>query len=395
MNLKFIPFINSPKFASANQSTSFQPSQWRKDLETAFLASPEGSRLTAEINQIRTNKTNPNIYRCKYHYSTARHDKKKERQRLWLCYLEKEICQKLSAVIQQEPHDPDTLLVAALPEFFWRDINDNDKHDQLSISYIPGYGKPFYQSVFMDFLADNLSKDKPDTLRGLTQMYPNLIVFAGTFWWKTLMYRQCDQYTKLSGACPKESECKQDMEGEEKVYNSLPVFHSGELACIWNKQRISGIDGLGDGSNTHFRSKMAPLTNFTRVDGKPNNLPVVEFKGVSFGMDICLDFHCDEHGTGQSLSKSLLSAESSQPNVQVLIAGGMPLTTARCTEQEMESKYFYAQKLLLRCDAIADAAGGYADIWTPATGTNPVFRQSKNAPVTGYPFAAFAPIQLN
>ncbi|PWM64777.1 hypothetical protein, partial [Dielma fastidiosa] len=61
------------------------------------------------------------------------------------------------------------------------------------------------------------------------------------------------------------------------------------------------------------------------------------FNGLRIGLDICLDFIVDG-----SCSRDLLPTK---PDIQLLIAGGMPITN------ENEA-YINAEKLFLRCDAI-------------------------------------------
>lgn len=278
-------------------------------------------------------------------------------------------------------------MVAALPEFFWRDINDNMKHENTSgASFINGYGKPIYPQVFQGLTAGTLSPAAapPLTLCQLTRKHPNLVVFAGTVWWKKIVDASS---CPLSGNCKStkipvgsvKSACKAAVAKREKMFNTLPVFYGGSCIHLWNKQWISHIDGLGDDyynaekyTNRAFALSTIKKPNAAETAGciigldpgtnlSPNPAVTIPHGGMDyvFGMDICLDYiqgYDMTSGTETSgpMSKDLLGK---MPDIQMLIAGGMPSIS--------QLSSFYAHQYLLRCDKMDDPLGDFADVLSP------------------------------
>lgn len=417
MELVYIPYINNPYPPPPSPAKT-----WQEQQSDAFMAQPNIAALTAEINAIRAAKK---TYECRPKYITALHERKQERQTLWLAHLEQAVCKQLDAaaeeimqpyhdavtaakgklstapedqraVVQKEVDDAekkvkdDCLMVAALPEFFWRDINDNMKHaDRSDASFIQGYGKPVYPQVLQRLTAGTLSIAAPPapaaasplTLCELTQKYPNLVVFAGTVWWKKIVdasqctfLKTCESTNIPVGSV--KSACKAAVAKREKMFNTLPVFHGGSCICLWNKQWISRIDGLGDSyinaekytnrafalstiKNPHAAETAASIIGLesgTTISSDP--AVTIRHGGMDyvFGMDICLDYvmgydKASKKMTNGPMSKDLLGKK---PDIQMLIAGGMP-------SYEYLNR-FYANQYLLRCDKVADRLGDFADV---------------------------------
>lgn len=301
MKYIFLPFINGNKAKT-----------WRSSLEQSFIAD-EGASLTAEINNIRQDdKLKLNN---KEEYIEQLHAKKSARQIMWLKKLAAETesifraeCTKLTG---DELDSKNTTVIAALPEFFWYDINDNDKHK--NTEKIVNYHKPIYAANLINYL---LGHENP--LVKLTTDYPNLIFFAGTAIWKYL-----------------------DLENKENIYNTLMIFGGGKLLKVWTKVNISTIDGFYDWSKSKvMKDKIG--------HGTTNDIPAVSFNGKTFAFDICLDFSLKP---GESpLSSKLFSGNS---DANLLISAGMPVDSTKLS--------LMSSPLMFRCDGNG-SGNAYAEI---------------------------------
>jgi hypothetical protein len=269
--------------------------------------------ITADIEAVR--HTKPDFNTCSAedikNYYKELHIEKDKRQKLWLKFLIEQTASLFEVQLEKlttNDKDPtNTTIVAALPEFFWCDINDNYKH----LFDIVGYHKPLYH--------DNLIKyfTKSNELANLTAKYPNLIIFAGT-----VMSKQIEEdHTK------------------EKIFNSLIIYHSGNFQMGWSKHHVSDIDGFGPRYSL-LKNKVGESTN--------NSAPIINFNEHTFAFDICLDFMCGNNGT-TALSTELCNAAKLTPDVNVLIAAGMPLN--------MRNINNFKSDILLRCDGLASPYG--------------------------------------
>lgn len=387
MNVAYIAYINGPK--STPPPNYFAPSQWRESLEQQFLLLPEIADLNAHIQTLRSAQKTAATPRCKPLHASELHEFKLARQCKWMIYLESAVCKALDEAMRMAAYPPDTLVVAALPEFFWRDINDNLKHTGLTKKDgIPGYGKPFYAPVF-DALSSNAqtlsAADVPKTLCELTWKYPNLIVFAGTVWWKKIVNVACNGCGGIS-----EPVCKQCFKQSETMFNTLPVFYQGKRILLWNKQYVSDIDGLGTLSDqfqkrasrqfekSAFSAAPKPAVTAPAGSWSVIGLPATTAlstepyfqithagKKITFSMDICLDFMqgYDRRGittTAGPMSKDIWTSNlhAGMPDIQMLIAGGMPIN-------KKNSGNIFASHYLLRCDAICQDKGAFAEVWEP------------------------------
>lgn len=302
MKITFLPFING-----ANKNEYGQ--NWRKNLENAFLTG-EGSALTAQINQIRSAK---NTYTDEQEYYKKLHDEKTKRQQLWLEKLISETANIIDAKIKTlKSASYDETIAAALPEFFWYDINDNNNN----ISKIAYYHKPIYG----ENLICLLNNENP--LSKLTEKYANLIIFAGTVLWKCIN--------------PQKHE-------EEEIYNYLPVYHSGMITNFWGKHNISPIDGFNSIVD------LSRVVKNKKGESTQTSSPVTEFKGKKFAMDICLDFAKGKNSS--PLSTDL--CKNTKTDVNVLIAAGMPV--------DAQSLSKINSPFLLRCDGLSTPYGEIAD----------------------------------
>lgn len=326
MKVYYIPLINAPLDPSSATRFKFALSQWRFQLEKDFMAAH--TDMTNAINDVRKQKAAMD----KVKYINALHEKKEIRQKAWMAYLENAVCTELKKAIEElktKPgYDATGMIVAAIPEFFWRDIDDNPKTDKPYANY----GRPFYDAVLMDFMKK--PADAAENFHDLTRNQPNLIVFAGTFWWKI---------PDISG------------NKDEKYLNTLTVFHSGQVQFTWNKLWVSQIDGAGDpGEPKRLDDPINIKPGSSPAKHDSSFVPLVSFMGKTLSMDICLDFVAGNSARTTPVSKTLIQdAGKPVPDIHVLIAGGMGLDPA----------YIYAGSLFLRCDA-APIGGTHAQVYT-------------------------------
>lgn len=299
----FMPFINDDN-----------GTRWRAALENNFIKG-EGSALTGEINDIRKNK---DTYPSEQAYYNVIHEKKLIRQKMWISRLLTETANVFREYIEQLSEDDldgnKTTIVCALPEFYWCDINDNNKHPE-----IINYHKPLYSDTVCDLLKGFAS----NALMELTGKYKNLIIFAGTMMWK---------------------EINQDNHNIESIFNSLIVYADGKYKESITKHNVSGIDGFytkgADGKYHLAKGKIGESTF--------NAVPITEFNGMKFTYDICLDFNCGNvDDKDVPLSKELCGNET--VDVNVLIAAGMPAEPYYVNEMKSD--------LLLRCDGLCPPFG--------------------------------------
>ena len=343
--LIFLPFINGSEASEDGRYADEDGRKWRKELEKNFLLDPYIGKLNDEINQIRHSKPAGNADAGAIaDYYKRLHEKKSERQAEWLKRLTVETAvlfeSKLDAMPDEVKNSDDCIIVAALPEFFWYDINDNEKHTKKDAEqtdaeqteddepsgegkvekYIVGYHKPLYDTNMINILLH--TKNNP--LSKLTEKYNNLIIFAGTAMWKII---------------------NEENHKDERINNTLIIYHTGSVANTWAKHFFSRIDG--------FYTYIEPENDdengtFVLVKNKKgeykvlyDSAPITEFKGVKFTYDICYDFVM---GTGdRPLSTDLCGGQKT--DVNVLISAGMPID-----EEDLTT---INSPVILRCDGWA------------------------------------------
>jgi hypothetical protein len=275
-------------------------------------------------------------------YYKKLHAAKKTRQEKWINELMKSVADSFKTAIENTGagNDNNSIIVAALPEFFWVDINDNRKHEQPEEDNkkpeedITNYHKPLYSSVVSSTL-----KNKANPIAQLTDKYKNLIFFAGT-----AMNKEINEESRV----------------EEKIKNTLFIYYDGALKKTWGKNHFSGIDGF------HRRDVFANQDYLIKDKmGQADNqdaVPEIDFKGKKFAFDICLDF-CAEVFSKNPMVYQPLSAKrlnGSPVDVNILIAGGMPIYDNN--NQLMDYAARASSNYILRCDATPDDAGYYCEI---------------------------------
>ena len=323
-NIIFLPFINGK-----------ESKDWRDDRQKDFFKLDGMERLTNDINEARSKKpvkkkygdSESEVQRYETDirtYYNDLHALKAKRQAVWVKYLAEETAKLFENELKKmlkRPDFKDSIIVAALPEFFWCDINDNQKHIPSSAEHneeeIIGYHKPLYDTNMINILLH--AENNP--LARLTKTCENLIIFAGTVMWKII---------------------NEENHENEMIDNTLIIYHSGDVADTWSKHFVSTIDGF----YKYVRSEENPgkwvcklVKNKKGEYGTKNErAPITEFKGVKFTYDICLDF---VKGTnGRPLSTDLCNGQKTDMNV--LISAGMPIYDIDLTKIN--------SPVILRCD---------------------------------------------
>ena len=322
-NIIFMPFINDDTAIA-----------WREDLENDFLAG-EGKALTDEIKSIRAAKKGyESSGRLKDYYADL-HSKKSPRQEMWLRKLIHEtaaIFEKELKKLSGDGADPaKTTVVCALPEFYWCDINDNNKHK----SDVEGYFKPLYLQNALKPLTEK------NELMDLTDKYKNMIFFAGTAMWKRI---------------------NTEDHNDEEIFNSLIVYADGKYKESISKHNVSRIDGFY--GYDRLTDDFIKVSRTKKIGEATLEVPpVTEFNGMRFTYDICLDFICGKAGTKIApLSTELCNkAGIGGIDVNILIAAGMPIDDTPLPNGTIPPGGLARQKIksdiLLRCDGLAPPHG--------------------------------------
>ena len=249
--------------------------------------------------------------------------------------------------VEYDPKDPDCLYVITLPEGYWHDIEPDDRtHTNSSGGEVYRYSNPLYEATAA--ILVNGRAGNPSVLGSIANK--NLVIFAGTFWWKD-----------TSGPV-------------EVLYNSSPVYHDGFCRFIWEKQFVTAEDGLGqdsanpadklhkwvDGRRAAFMMAgipgaeaavkmdqindcaqayldnqrtgfLSPLARQFNQAGLPFLRLPLSHAAVSFSIDICADFIA-------ALSRSILPAP---PQIQIVPASGVSFRNPAS---------YYAQSYHCFCD---------------------------------------------
>lgn len=313
----FLSFING------KQDRSEDGGKWKKDLENDFLKDPDIVNDTAKIEGIRGEKNTKSEYVADIQvYYKELHAAKAIRQAKWLNKLSAETAaqfrNRLDALTEVEKDPKKCIVVAALPEFFWYDINDNNKHD--------ADDKYYHKSIYENTLYDTLwAQSNP--LAKLTAEFPNLIIFAGTALWKKI---------------------NQSKHEEDRIYNSMFVYCGGKIGTAWTKYHVSNIDGL------------SLPQKFDKVEkDRIEIIPYIEFGGARFTYDVCLDFTMGYKA--EPLSTTMCRKEKKITDVNVLVAAGMSID-----DKDLNN---INSPIILRCDGLASPYAQIALKNASSTGT--------------------------
>lgn len=198
---------------------------WLQGVQENFSSIPSVIELSEEIAELRRQKKakdgeiNLEIYRY-YKYLL---------QQRWLNYYEDKLVEQLEDVVGKAGTNEDCLTVIVMPESLIRDYEVKEGEKQRDDNYV----NPLYEKTVYNFLGPSIRSDaEPDryiseedgnkTIRQFTAEHPEVIVFAGTVWWK-----------QWKAGYPK-----------GVIFNSAPVFYQGRCCLVWDKQFLSEVDGL-------------------------------------------------------------------------------------------------------------------------------------------------------
>lgn len=165
--------------------------------------------------------------------SAAYRNLKIRRQLKWLNFYENELVKILeSGLNDARRHHSSELYIAVMPEVLIRDDDYESKHPYNH------YVNPLYEEVVEIFLGAEKTRKRDGsveryntekgarTLLSFTQSNQDVIVFAGTIWWK-----------QLHRDYPKGI-----------LFNSAPVFFNAKCCFLWDKQYLSSSDGVPSGN---------------------------------------------------------------------------------------------------------------------------------------------------
>lgn len=174
-------------------------------------------------------------------------------QQRWMNYYEDKLVDKLEEAMREAA--PNCLVVIALPEAVLCDYV-TECEAELHGSRESGYVNPLYEETVRKFLGPSVyggeaaeriisAEDGNKTLLQFTEAHGQVLLFAGTIWWKQWI-----------GGYPK-----------GVIFNSAPVFYQGKCCFMWDKQYISNLDGIS-------RSKLKEQWCEYRINAMPMTGPV-------------------------------------------------------------------------------------------------------------------------
>lgn len=228
---------------------------WLQGVRTNFLSIPGVIMLAKEIAEMRRQKKaaeggiDLEIYR-NYKYLL---------QQRWLNYYEDKLVEQLESVVEKAGKEEDCLTVIAMPEALFRDYEVEDGERKRDYNYV----NPLYEKTVYNFLGPSMrstaewdriisEEDGNKTIRQFTAEHPEVIVFAGTVWWK-----------QWKAGYPKGI-----------IFNSAPVFYRGRCCLVWDKQFLSEVDGLkGDNLMEQWIKYRIDYMPMTAPVMRPQNYP--------------------------------------------------------------------------------------------------------------------------
>lgn len=196
---------------------------------------------------------------------------------------------------------PETLPVFLAPEFFfkWRD------------------GLPYDRATFFNAI---------DYLKALSAEFPDVLWIIGTVWWAE---------PHASGAL--------------MVHNSALILQGGVVLHSWQKERLSGIDGLRRGPEFWDRedAQAARILARSQIPFFDARLP--DGDSLQCGIEICLD-HLTLNGPPPSPGVLRQHYVAAEPDPDQGAGGDVHLLTAAGMPMQPENVVARRGGLFLRCD---------------------------------------------
>lgn len=179
--------------------------------------------------------------------------------------------------------DDGTLPVFMAPEFFfkWRD------------------GLPYQRATFYNAMA---------YLEGLSAAFGPVLWMVGTVWWQE----------------------PQD-ETQARVHNSVLIFQHGRLLHSWQKERLSGIDGLKQGPEIWDRHHLESERILDQTQSPFFEAAVPGGGTLQCGVEVCLDHLSLENPDRPGVLRTAYlkahrdPAEGAGIDLHLLVAAGMPM----------------------------------------------------------------------
>ena len=235
-------------------------------------------------------------------YRENMHKAKGSRQKIWIQQLMNTVLSFFDEELKKYKNTTENdIFVLMLPEFFWADIVDHIQlyHIKRNDMGIAGYVSPLYEESY------KLLLDSGNIIaKWMKDQKKNIIFFAGT-----AMHKEIN-----------------DDPMKEKIYNTLLIYSVKKDDAVqistWNKVNYSPIDGFM--VNGHVVRNKIPHEEKKEVIGvgeKALEKPSINYEGLVFSFDICLDYAITVDGYSES--RKLLNPQEAEFNI--LIAGGMPI----------------------------------------------------------------------
>lgn len=228
---------------------------WLQEVQTKFRSMPSVKKLAEEIKEMRRRKKaaeggiDLEIYR-NYKYL---------QQQRWLNYYEDKLVKQLESVVQKAGSEEGCLTVVVLPEALIRDYELEERKKERKYNYV----NPLYEKTVFNFLGPSMrsaeevnrvisEEDGNKTILQFTAEHQEVIVFAGTVWWK-----------QWKAGYP-----------NGVLFNSAPVFYRGRCCLVWDKQFLAEVDGLmGENLMEQWIRYRIDAMPMTRPVMRPQNYP--------------------------------------------------------------------------------------------------------------------------
>lgn len=138
--------------------------------------------------------------------------------------------------------DATALPIFVAPEFFFKNVN----------------GLPYDRATFFNGC---------EALKTMSSAFPKVLWVVGTVWWQEPIKN-----------------------GQALVHNTALVIQAGRILHSWQKERLSGIDGLNQGPETWDRWEPAYAHVLTATQDPLFQAPASPGAGqIPMGIEICLD----------------------------------------------------------------------------------------------------------
>lgn len=225
--------------------------EWLGEVKSGFRALESVRELEGQVAELREKKR---VSGQRIDMDCYRRLKYQLQQR-WMNYYEDKLVVKLEEAMREAASD--CLVVIVLPEAVLCDYvteSETEQHELRGSRYV----NPLYEETVRKFLGPSpyggqvaeriiSEEDGNKTILQFTGMHRQVLLFAGTIWWK--------QWKTGYPA--------------GVIFNSAPAFYQGKCCFVWDKQYISSIDGLSGNKLKEqwikYRTDAMPMTGLVAL----------------------------------------------------------------------------------------------------------------------------------